>query len=129
MSGTQIWMGRKPCCRKRLRCALTFSRDDLDGVRAPIFHPHGWLHVTYHNSQPTASDYSCLIADERTPANLKSPDSVASGLEDFFHLGDSGVSEYCILTFFNCQKNPTEKIKIPTLPPKTTANYGARVGH
>src|SRR5271157_4906466 len=28
MSGTQIWMGRKPCWRRRLRCALTLSRDD-----------------------------------------------------------------------------------------------------
>ncbi len=36
MSGTQIWMGRKPCCRNRLRCALTLSRDDLDRLRAPM---------------------------------------------------------------------------------------------
>jgi hypothetical protein len=36
MSGTQIWMGRKPCCRNRLRCALTLSRDDLDRLRVPI---------------------------------------------------------------------------------------------
>jgi len=30
MSGTQIWIGRRPCWRSRLRCARTFSRDGLE---------------------------------------------------------------------------------------------------
>jgi hypothetical protein len=58
MSGTQIWIGRKPCWRSRLRCALTLSRDDLDGVRARSFHLHDWLHVTYHNSPTTSSQWA-----------------------------------------------------------------------
>jgi len=36
MSGTQIWMGRKPCWRKRRRCARTLLREDLERLRAPI---------------------------------------------------------------------------------------------
>jgi hypothetical protein len=55
MSGTQIWIGRKPCSRSLLRCALTLSRDDLDGDRARNFHLENWLHVTYHNFLPTSS--------------------------------------------------------------------------
>src|SRR5579872_5039890 len=53
MSGTQIWIGRSPCWRSRLRCALTLSRDDLDGVR--VSHcPSKGLHVTSHNSLLTS---------------------------------------------------------------------------
>jgi hypothetical protein len=33
ISGTQIWIGRRPCWRSRLRCALTLSREVR--VRAP----------------------------------------------------------------------------------------------
>ena len=49
MSGTQICIGRKPCWRSRLRCALTLSRDDLDWVRAIYLTPFQQLHVTYHD--------------------------------------------------------------------------------
>ena len=55
MSGTQIWIGRKPSWRSRLRCALTLSRDDLDGVRALNSHLNDRLHVTYHNFLSTSS--------------------------------------------------------------------------
>lgn len=51
MSGTQICIGRSPCLRSRLRCALTLSREDEDRVRVPIpAPPPRWLHVTYHTS-------------------------------------------------------------------------------
>jgi hypothetical protein len=30
------WLAAMACCRSRLRCALTLSRDDLDRVRASI---------------------------------------------------------------------------------------------
>jgi len=55
MSGAQIWIGRKPCWRSLSRCALTLSRDDLDGVRARNYRLQDWLHVTYHNFLPTSS--------------------------------------------------------------------------
>ena len=58
MSGTQIWMGRKPCCRNRLRCVLTLSREDLDRLRVPMANSvelRSWLHVTYHNGPPIST--------------------------------------------------------------------------
>jgi hypothetical protein len=55
MSGTQIWIGRRPCSRSLLRCALTLSRDDLDGDRVRNFYLQMWLHVTYYNFLPTSS--------------------------------------------------------------------------
>ena len=39
MSGTQIWIGRKPCSRSRLRWALTLSRDDFGRVLALMICP------------------------------------------------------------------------------------------
>src|SRR5437762_11455296 len=36
MSGTQIWIGRKPCWRRRWRCARTLLRVDLERLRVPM---------------------------------------------------------------------------------------------
>jgi hypothetical protein len=39
MSGTQIWIGRNPRPRNRLRCARTLSRDVMEEVRGDMAIP------------------------------------------------------------------------------------------
>ncbi len=55
MSGTHIWIGRKPRLRRRLQCALTFSRDGLALLRLGMFADFLSgirLHVTFTQRSP-----------------------------------------------------------------------------
>jgi hypothetical protein len=77
MSGTQIWIGRNPCLRSRLRCALTLSRDDLDRVRPPTSTPRL---VTCNLSQlpnniqpPCKPRRSCLSTLSLSSARVREP--------------------------------------------------------
>ena len=53
-SGTQIWIGRRPCWRSRARCARTLSRE-LERLDPTALSERNGLHVTYRASRCAAS--------------------------------------------------------------------------
>src|SRR5271170_1631068 len=59
-SGTQIWIGRRPCSRSRARCSRTFTREGLGWDAEAMTKFQKWLHVTYHRLAVLTSPTSPL---------------------------------------------------------------------
>ena len=56
-SGTQIWIGLRPCSRRRSRCSRTLMRDGLAPDAEAMTNLQSELHVTYHEPPGSASHF------------------------------------------------------------------------